>query len=135
MSNLQTSIQEYNRRILKLSTDLFRVTGNTRFTRFHEFVSQEIDTGNPGVFLFKHIENSDPVLFQRVIDENDMTVFTDGNLSLARSPQGIVEEMRHVWSSLSAENQRATFTLIQNLFRIARYVHDHAYDELLRMVL
>jgi hypothetical protein len=132
---LQISIQEYNKRIIKICTDMYDLTGNKNYTRFRELLQCEIESGNPALYLFKHLEHVDDSITTRIVDQNDITFFDDSSVQHQKISLELLEDLRSSWTTLNQENKITIFKCIQNALKIARYVYQNCYDDLLRLCL
>ena len=134
---LQFSIHEYNKRIIKICTDMYDLTGNKNYTRFRELLQSEIESGNPALYLFKHLEHVDDSITSRILDQNDITFFDDSTLQHEKVSSELIDELRSSWTILNQENKQNIFKCIQNTLKIARFVHQNqdCYDDLLRLCL
>ena len=126
------SIHEYNKRLLKLSNDLFLLTHNNKFKTFTEFIQHELEIGNISLYIFKHIENNDFDVEQRILS-NDFSVFQDESIQHNKIDIELIHELRLEWSNIDSKNQKIIFKSIQNLFTIANYVKNNYYDDLLKI--
>ncbi len=134
-SNITNVINEYNKRILKITKDLFSLTMNSNFQRFQQFIEHEIETGNQHLFLWNHIEKVNDTLYIRILEQQDMNVFTDPFLQFNEIDFTLLTELRSCWTQLSNKEKNIIFECIQNLFKIARYTRTNLYDELLLLTI
>ncbi len=132
---LQISIQEYNKRIIKICTDMYELTQNKNFARFRELLQCEIESGNPALYLFKHLEHVDDSITTRIVDHNDISFFDDSSVQHQKISLELLDDLRSAWSILTNDNKETIFKCIQNALKIARYVHQNCYDDLLRLCL
>jgi hypothetical protein len=54
------SVQEFNKRLLKLASELYEITGNERFERFVEYVNNELEIGKSTSILYRFIQEAEP---------------------------------------------------------------------------
>lgn len=132
---LQISIQEYNKRIIKICTDMYDLTGNKNYARFRELLQCEIESGNPALYLFKHLEHVDDSITTRIVDQNDISFFDDSSVQHQKISLELLDDLRSSWSVLTNDNKQTIFKCIQNALKIARYVYQNCYDDLLRLCL
>jgi hypothetical protein len=139
-NKLRNSAEEYNRRMLKLCTDIHRLSSSDHLDRFRSFVEYYIEQGGSNerdmyFILFNHIENIDDTLVSRVIDKGDMSVFTDEKISHEQVSVGLFQDLRKCWAMIPTHAQGSLFKNVQNIFIIARHVKSKYYDDLLRVCL
>ena len=79
--NFIKSIQEYNKRLIKLNNDLFIITQSEKFKTFSEFIQHDLDLGKFSMYVFNHVENND-LDFENRIMANDFSVFSDKSMFL-----------------------------------------------------
>ncbi len=132
---LQISIQEYNKRIIKICTDMYDLTQNKNYVRFRDLLQCEIESGNPAMYLFKHIEYVEESITTRILDQNDITFFEDDSLQHQKISFELINDLRSSWSVLSSDNKHTIFKCIQNALKIVRYVQVNCYEDLLRLCL
>jgi hypothetical protein len=133
MSNFEIAIKEYNKRILKITQDLFSLTLNSNFQRFNEFIQHEIEVGSDITFIWKHIEHSQPRYYTRIVVQNDQNIFQDPYEQFNNDlDSNILTELRQCWGQLSNKEKKIIFECIQNIFKIAKYVEDNHYSELIQ---
>ena len=132
---LQISIQEYNKRIIKICTDMYDLTQNKNYVRFRDLLQCEIDSGNPAMYLFKHLEHVDDSITTRILDNNDITFFEDQSLQHEKISFELLDDLRSSWRLLNHEIKHTIFKCIQNALKIARYVQQNCYEDLLRLCL
>lgn len=135
MDRLTQSINEYNKRLVKLGNDLFILTNNPQFSTSVEYIEHEIKTGKPSLFLFRHIDHADEIIFDRILVGKDINIFMDTETQHAYMPQKLSTELRACWSDLNERNQKVVFECVTNLFKIAKYVKTFHYDDLLRVTM
>jgi hypothetical protein len=134
-NKLNLSIQEYNKRIIKICTDMYDLTQNKNYARFRELLQCEIESGNPALYLFKHIEHVDSTITTRILDNNDITFFDDSDVQHDRISFELLSDLRDSWKLLNQQNKENIFKCIQNALKIVRYVQTNCYDDLLRLCL
>jgi hypothetical protein len=132
---LQISIQEYNKRIIKICTDMYDLTQNKNYTRFRDLLQCEIESGNPAMYLFKHTEHVDESITTRILDQNDITFFEDQSLQHQKISFELLDDLRSSWKMLNNDNKQAIFKCIQNALKIVRYVQQNCFEDLLRLCL
>lgn len=122
------AVDEFNKRLVKLSNDLFEITGNERFQNFSEFCTNEFDIGKKTTFVYKFIQKAEPEMYERVLNGDRSVINSDisANIDLR-----IIEELRQIYSSLSQNNQDVIFKYFQQIFKIANYIKNNFYENLL----
>ncbi len=74
-------------------------------------------------------------LYIRILEQQDMNVFTDPFLQFNEIDFTLLTELRSCWTQLSNKEKNIIFECIQNLFKIARYTRTNLYDELLLLTI
>lgn len=121
---------EYNKRSIKLCSDLFKLTNNANFKRMCDLLQHDIDAHQPALILWKHINDMKPEHIQNVLEGNTQ-FFESESFHDERAERGMIHEFRAVWNDLSPANRKTVFTRLQNIFRIAELVRQSFYDEIL----
>jgi len=130
--NFIKSVQEYNKRLIKLNNDLFTITNSEKFKTFCDFIQHDLDLGKFSMYIFNHIENND-LDFENRIMNNDFSVFQDKSIQHHKIDIEMIHELQLQWSHIHSNNQKIIFKCIQNLITIANYVKNNYYDELLKL--
>ncbi len=123
------SVQEFNKRLLKLASELYEITGNERFERFVEYVNNELEIGKSTSILYRFIQEAEPEHYARVA-QGDRSIINTGtahNIDLR-----ILTELRNVFSDLHLSNQDVVFKYVQQIFKIASFVKENYLPELIR---
>jgi len=119
---------DYNARTIRLCSDLFKLTQHQNFKHLADLVQNDIDTHQPALILWKHIDQMKPEHIQNVLEGN-RSFFESDSFSDERVGS-LVGEFRSVWNKLSVQNQQAVFTKLQNIFRIAERIRNEFYEDI-----
>ncbi len=130
MDTYESLRDEYNKRSIKLCTDLFKLSGNTNFKRICELIQHDIDARQPALILWKHLNEMKTDHIQNVLDGNTQ-FFESESFQDERAERTIITEFQSVWKDLSPTNQKIVFTRLQNIFRIAEQVRQCFYEQIL----
>ncbi len=131
MTSTYTSLRDdYNARTIRLCSDLFVLTQNQNFKRLSDLMQGDIDSNQPALILWKHIDQMKPEHIQKVL-EGDRAFFENESFHDDRAGS-MVREFQTVWKELSPTNQNAVFKKLQNIFRIAERIRNDFYDDIVR---
>ncbi len=120
----------YNQRTMKLCSDLHRLTNNPNFKRMADLMQHDIDARQPGLILWKHIDQMKQEHISNVLEGN--TAFFESNeFSDERADGSLIREFQSIWKDLSAVNKKVVFTKLQNIFRIAERVRQSYFEAVL----
>lgn len=129
-----TSLRDsYNTRTIRLSLDLFKLTQHPNFKRLADLLQTDIDSQQPALILWKHIDQMKPEHIQNVLIGN-RKFFEDESFHDERAGT-LIGEFQSVWKSLSPQNQDIVFVKLQNIFRIAEKIRNEFYEDILREVM
>lgn len=128
MATYITLRDDYNARTIRLCSDLFKLTQHENFRRLSELIQNDIEALQPALILWKHIDQMKPEHVQNVLEGNK--AFFESDSFEDERAGSLVGEFRNVWHKLSAQNQNAVFTKLQNVFRIAERIRNDFYDDL-----
>ncbi len=120
----------YNQRTIKLCTDLYRLTNNPNFKRMADLIQHDIDTRQPVLVLWKHIDRMKPEHTSHVLEGNT-AFFESDEFTDERADGSMIREFQTVWKDLSPSNKKTVFTKLQNIFRIAERVRQSFFDAVL----
>ncbi len=122
------AVDEFNKRLVKLSNDLFEITGNERFHNFTEYCTNEFEIGKKTTFVYQFIQKAESDIYERVAKGDRSVINSDisGNIDLR-----IIEELRQVYTTLTQNNQDVIFKCFQQIFQIAKYIKNNFYEQLL----
>jgi hypothetical protein len=137
-TRLLNATTDYNRRMLKLCADFEKLTGNEHSSRFRSFIEYHVEQSNtlPSFYniLFRHIENVSPDIFARV-ERGDMSVLADESVRHSEVSDDLLKNLRGCWQDVPNGAKNTLFKNIQGIFKIAQFVKDHLYEDLLRTCL
>ena len=119
----------YNDRSIKLCSDMFKLSQNANFKRMADLIQHDIDAHQPALILWKHINDMKQEHIQNVLEGNT-SFFESDSFHDERAGQSFIHEFQSVWNGLSASNQKAVFTRLQNIFRIAEQVRQSFYERI-----
>jgi hypothetical protein len=137
-TRLLNATTDYNRRMLKLCADFEQLTGNEHSARFRSFVEYHIEQNNmlPSFYniLFRHIENVPANVFQR-IERGDMSVLADESVRHEEVSDDLLKNLRDCWQFVPNAAKHTLFKNVQGIFKIALFVKENLYEDLLRICL
>jgi hypothetical protein len=119
---------DYNARTIRLCSDLFKLTQRENFKRLAELMQNDIEAHQPALILWKHIDQMKSEHIQHVLEGN--RAFFENDSFEDERAGSMVREFQTVWHKLSAQNQNAVFTKLQNIFRIAERIRTEFYDDI-----
>lgn len=120
----------YNQRTIKLCSDLHRLTNNPNFKRMVDLIQHDIDARQPGLILWKHIDQMKPEHTSYVLEGNT-AFFESDEFNDERTEKGLIHEFQTIWKDLSPANKKIVFTKLQNIFRIVERVRQSFFDAVL----
>jgi len=114
---------------MKLCSDLHKLTNNPNFKRMVDLIHNDIDAHQPALILWKHINDMKTEHISNVLEGNT-SFFESESFCDERTDRGMIHEFQSVWKGLSPSNQKAVFTRLQNIFRIAEQVRQSFYEQI-----
>ncbi len=131
-TKLSNAVDDYNRRLLKLCQDFYDLTRSEQALRFRHFIEYNASVEEDKyVILARHIDSVDTAIFERVLVQNDMTVLDDTSLGHKDVSSDILTHLRACWKDVPSSSKATLFRNVQNIFRIADYVHVNHHETLL----